>query len=322
MSVPILGPPLPPFAEYLQQQVSLFGTQTTRRPSPNMSSAAALPPSSLVQTARPAKKGHFFRDIVRGEALYTLLGSKSNRGPENQAVRTPVPEPAIRRSARARAETIRQNTEELERVRAREERRQRRSSSNSAFSLQTVRRSLTSKGARQQQQQQAPQPSPLTLEQEVRRNQQRGRGIERAASGFLTRENSAAASPSSLLATISEQEQQPHAVQEAKPSADLAASPTSTGSFTAVASCSPSSHVAGGGAVSADVPRRGTKSADHVDPPKDSGMGSTERPLSEAVRKGDVSAKRPSIEAGSSSSRYSQAQGEEVVVVMEDTTGA
>ncbi|KAL8955806.1 MAG: hypothetical protein Q9193_006468 [Seirophora villosa] len=305
MSVPILGPPLPPFAEYLQQQVSLFGTQTTRRPSPNMSSAVALPPSSLVQTARPAKKGHFFRDLVRGEALYTLLGSKSNRGPENQAVRTPVPEPAIRRSARARAETIRQNTEELERVRVREERRQRRSSSNSALSLQTLRRSLTSKGARQQQQ--APQPSPLTLEQEVRRNQQRGRGIERAASGFLTRENSPAASPSSLLATISEQEQQPQAVQEAKPWADLAASPTSTGSFTAVASCSPSSHVAGGGAVSAGAPLRGTKSADHVDPPKDSGMGSTERPLSEAVGKGDVSAKRPSMEAGSSSSRYSQA---------------
>ncbi|KAL9010994.1 MAG: hypothetical protein Q9173_004122 [Seirophora scorigena] len=321
MSIPILGPPLPPFAEYLQQQVSLSGTQTTRRPSPKMSSTAALPPSSLVQPARPAKKGHFFRDLVRGEALYTLLGSKLNGVPKDQAVRTPVPEPAIRRSARARAETIRQNNEELERVRAREERRQRRSSSNSAFSLQTLRRSLTSKGARQQQQQ-APQPRPLTLEQEIRRNQQRGRGIERAASGFLTRENSPAASPSSLLATISEQEQQPHPVPKAPSSADLAVSPTSTGSFTAVASCSPSSRVAGGGAAPAGVPLWGTKSADHVDPPKDSGVGSTERPLSEAVRKGDVAAKRPSIEAGSCSSRYSQAQGEEAVLVVEDPKGA
>lgn len=77
MSISILGPHLPPFTKYLQQQASSFGTRTTRRSSFNMSSTAAMPPSSLsVQPATPAKSRPAlylsFRYIL---AIYLLLSS-------------------------------------------------------------------------------------------------------------------------------------------------------------------------------------------------------------------------------------------------------
>ncbi|KAL8966479.1 MAG: hypothetical protein Q9197_005952, partial [Variospora fuerteventurae] len=238
-------------------------------------------------------QNHFFRDFVRGEYIYTLFESKSGRVSEAQPVL--VPEPAVRRSDRAREETSRHNSLQLERTRAREERRQRGSSNTSGISLQTLRSlgrraSFATRRARPQQSA-APQPHHLTLEQQVRRNQERGRGVERAASGYLSSREPSPASHSPL-APISEHEQQPRAVQKAKSFADLITAPstittttnttTATDSITAVGfSSSPSSSSPPSSLrVPARAPLRGTKSADCVGSAgKDSGLGgSPERP--------------------------------------------
>ncbi|KAL8644179.1 MAG: hypothetical protein Q9210_007383, partial [Variospora velana] len=181
-------------------------------------------------------KGYFFRDLVRGEYIYTFFESKSGRVSEAQTVL--VPEPAVRRSDRAREETSRHNSLQLERTRAREERRQRGSSNASGISLQTLRTlgrraSFATRRARHQQPP-AAQPRHLTLEQQVRRNRERGRGIERAASGYLSSREPSPASPSAL-APISEHEQQPRVVQKAKSFADLTTTPSAITTTTATA---------------------------------------------------------------------------------------
>ncbi|KAI4133208.1 MAG: hypothetical protein LQ341_006182, partial [Variospora aurantia] len=209
-----------------------------------------------------------------------------------------VPEPAVRRSDRAREETSRHNSLQLERTRAREERRQRGSSNASGISLQTLRTlgrraSFATRRARHQQSP-APQPHHLTLEQQVRRNQERGRGVERAASGYLSSREPSPASPSAL-APISEHEQQSRSVQKAKSFADLITTPstitnttnttnttttTAPDSITAVGFSSSPSSPPSSLRVPVRAPLRGTKSADCVGSAgKDSGLGgSPERP--------------------------------------------
>ncbi|KAI4124288.1 MAG: hypothetical protein LQ338_004884 [Usnochroma carphineum] len=263
-----------------------------------MSATPATPQSAPSAQSQPLTKNakkllkdrtkHFFVELAAGRLLWNVIEENDKRAPGVNRLQVPVPEPAVHRSQLAREDTARRSREAREaavRGRERMERRQRGSSSASAFSVQQLRQ-ITSRGRRRRSEaQQFPEPRKPNLTQTVRQHQQRGQGIGSVAQEYLSRDNSAA-----NLSVMGQTTERPRSVQKAKSSADL---PTSGAA--AVVPAGRCDRAAKEGEL------RATKSATEltVGPSRDSALGSSNQPSFDSVRTGSVGQKKPSVSSGS-----------------------
>ncbi|KAL8951996.1 MAG: hypothetical protein Q9222_002064 [Ikaeria aurantiellina] len=137
MSVPILGPISPPFAEYLQQRSSVTAGHTIPQHELEMTSTEVsppvatpeAPPSGQEEHAQEHKRtlgktlGAVCNALLHGDALWAVVGTRADRPP------TPVPAAARQRSQLARHESEVYRQKEAEKARLQESKRQ--SASNS-----------------------------------------------------------------------------------------------------------------------------------------------------------------------------------------------